>query len=461
VGIRNRLPPSLAADLDRLYREYLDDRFEIRDSIADFEKEGYYDGFKGFCRECTQRTFQIDNVETSLDGLEKHLKSARHTSNVLLRLKREGKVPQKTPACTLRVESIHRLADQKEYSPDNMSLFIEHCATGSFSVPAPLAEGSGNVPRMNQSTDKSISQGETSKPSATPKGPLFGRTQEEADQDRAFLNSMFDAQLPHITNPKAQVTTPVESQSLAALRSDFSPRLDALEGGDRNKQLQLDRHEKCITGADAKIRVMEKKIKDLQEFRDDCISAINREQESMRISIQKLETAQKRSSTRVDGVSETVNKLETRTANVRTLTLEHHDIITGIRTQGAETRASLESLKRRCEQSDKSERHMKRRILDLENREKDVQKENQAFRKKTKDRFETLLGIIQNFETLSKRQKDDVDALKKEVKDLEMVGEQQKSQISNLKTQLSLQIAQIEGTGTRRRSTRGTAAASL
>jgi chromosome segregation ATPase len=206
---------------------------------------------------------------------------------------------------------------------------------------------------------------------------------------------------------------------------------------------------------------MEKKIKDLQEFRDDCISDINREQESMQISIQKLETVQRRSSTRVDGILGTVDRLETRTANAQELILRNNDDITSFRTQEAETRASIESLKRHREDSDKVEIVMKRRILDLESREKDLQKENQAFRKKTEDGFETLLGIIQNFKTLSKRQKEDVDALRKEIKDLEMVGEQQRSQISNLKTQLSLQIAQIEGTTTRRRSIHSTAAASL
>jgi hypothetical protein len=53
-----------------------------------------------------------------------------------------------------------------------------------------------------------------------------------------------------------------------------------------------------------------------------------------------------------------------------------------IRTQGAETKASIESLKRRCEESDKSERDMKRRILDLENRGKDLRIKNLASRKK-------------------------------------------------------------------------------
>jgi gas vesicle protein len=105
---------------------------------------------------------------------------------------------------------------------------------------------------------------------------------------------------------------------------------------------------------------------------------------------------------------------------------------------------------------------LKRRILELERSKTDLENHNHALRIKTEKRFELLLqNIKENFDCLSKRQKEDTDALKKEIKDLEMVGEQQRSQISNLKTQLSLQIAPIEGTSTRRRSTRNTAAASL
>lgn len=365
------------------------------------------------------------------------MKSARHTSNVLLRLKREGKVPQETPPCTSRMESLQRLADQKGYSLDNFSLFIEHCATRPFSVLAPLAPRSGYVPNMNESADMSISQSETSKPSANSKGPLFGRTQEEADQDKVFLNSMLAAQLPHITNPTAQAQ---KSQSLAELRSDFSGRLDTLEGGHRNKRLQLERHEEFITEAKVKSFGMEKKIKSLEGSRDQCVSRINRVQESVTANIQTLETVQRRSSTKVDGILATVDRLETRTANVQKLILRHSDDIKGFRMEGVATTASIQSLNRRCEESDKSERDMKRRIIVLECSKADLRKGNQAFRKKTEDRFETLLGIIQNFETLSKRQKEDVDALRKEIKDLEMDGEQQRSQISNLKTVLSLQI---------------------
>jgi chromosome segregation ATPase len=349
-------------------------------------------------------------------------------------------VPQETPACKSRMESLQRLADQKGFSLDNLSLFIEHCATGSFFASAPLAESSGNVPNRNESADMSISQSETSKPSATLKGPLFGRTQEEADQDKVFLNSMLAAQLPHITNPTAQAQ---ESQSLAALRSDFSGRLDTLEGGHRNKRLELERHEEFITEANVKIFCMGKRIKSLEGSRDECVSRINHVQESMRANIQTLETVQRKSSTKADGILTTVDRLETRTANVQKLILRHSDDIKGFRTEGVATSASIQSLNRRCEESEKSERAMKRRIIVLENSEADLRKENQAFRKKTEDRFETLLGIIQNFETLSKQQKADVDALRKEIKDLEMVGEQQRSQISNLKTVLSLQI----GTG--------------
>jgi hypothetical protein len=464
VEIGQRLPHSLAADMDRLHGEYPDDLFEIRDWIADFEIECYYEGFKVFCRECPQWTFKIDDRERSFEGVEKHLKSTRHTSFVLLRLKRERKVPQETPACTLRMESLQRLADQKGYSLDSMSRFIYDCANGdSGSAPTPTAQSSSNVPNMNGSTNISISRGEASRPSATSKGPLFGRTHEEADQDRAFLDSMFDAQLPHITNAKAQVRTPVESQSLAALRSDFSRRLDTLEDGDRNKQLQLERHKNCITEADVKIRGMEKKIKTLEGSRDElCVSRINGVQESVRANIQILENVQRNSSTKVDGILGTVDRLYTRTANVQKLILRHSDDITDFRALVVETRASLESLKRRREDSDKTESEMKRRILDLEKREEELQKENQAFRKKTEDRFEGIIRAAkEKFETLSKRQKEDVDALRKDIKDLEMVGEQQRSQISNLKTQLSLQIAQSEGISTRQRSTRSTAAASL
>jgi archaellum component FlaC len=129
------------------------------------------------------------------------------------------------------------------------------------------------------------------------------------------------------------------------------------------------------------------------------------------------------------------------------------------------TISSIQSLNRRCEESDKSERNMKRRIITLESSVADLRKENHAFRIETEQRFEIVLQTVQeNFETSAKRQKEDVDALKKEIKDLEMLGEQQRSQISNLKPQLSLQIAQIEqieGISTRRRSTRSIAAASL
>jgi hypothetical protein len=449
--------------MNRLHREYPDDDFQIRDWPADSEIGGYYDGFKVFCCDCNQRTFNIEtfkinNPEKCLVSVDLHLRTSRHTSNVLLRLKREEKVPQETPACKSRMASLQRLADQKGYSLNSMSLFIEHCATGSFSPPSPLAQTSdsplttpanisfGRVPITNSRAATSISHGEKSKPATPSKGPLFGRTQQEADQDTAFLDSLFAAKLPSpVLNPIAQAETPMESQSLTALRSEFSRRLDNLELQDRHKKILLNHQVSWMNKAENLVNNtadMGVKIMDLESWRDDYIRAAGREDTVMRAHLRILKNAQTTQSTAVDEVSGQVDRLETRTVNVQKLVLQHSQDIKKTQEMEAVTK---EALKRHCKESAKTESEIKKAIIiQLQRNKTDLQKESHAFRIETEKRFETLLQTVQEkFETLSKRQKEDVDALRKEIKDLEMVGEQQKSQISNLKTQLSLQIAQI------------------